>query len=502
MKKFDLIVVGSGVGLTVLSQALNRGLHCALIEKSKMGGTCLTKGCIPSKVLVYPADQIREANHALETGLTFSTPDINWDKIASRMWSQIDESKKINQSLSHAPNLTIYEGKGYFTKEYTMQVKLNGSGEITDEFEGDRIILASGGRPFIPPIKNIDDVGFITSETFFGKQFPSQPWDSLIIVGGGIIAVEFAHIFSAMGTKVTIIEMLPRLITTEEPSVSQILEEEFSVHSTVLTNMKAVEARTKGKLKEIVVEDIQTGKTQIVAAQEIFVAAGRRSNADILKVVNSKIETTDHGWIRTNEYLETNMKNIWAIGDANGLYQFRHKANHDAEILVRNLFNRGTKRTVDYSAVPWAIFTYPQIAHVGMTEEEAISKGHKIYRAIKKYNSVAKGFAMGLDKKNFFFKLIVDESYRILGAHAIGPHAALLIQQIVYLMNAGFTCTSEEMDISSKLPKAANTCPEAGSFMPIYKSMVIHPSLNEVAGWALGNLQPVNIGKHAHMHEK
>ena len=150
-----------------------------------------------------------------------------------------------------------------------------------------------------------------------------------------------------------------------------------------------------------------------------------------------------------------------------------------------------------------AIFTYPQIAHVGLTEQEAITQGHKIYKAVKPYNTIAKGFAMGLEHKNFFFKLIVDQSYTILGAHTIGPNAALLIQQIVYLMNSGFNCSQDqdELDISAQIPKAANACPEAGSFMPIYNSMVIHPSLNEVVGWSLGNLQPVNIQrKHDHAH--
>lgn len=500
MKKFDLIVVGSGVGLTILSQAINRGMKCALIEKSKMGGTCLTKGCIPSKVLVYPADQIREAEHAIKIGLNYSKSEIDWEIIGKRMWSQINESEQIDQSLSHAPNLTIYKGEGFFTGKFTMQVRLNATGELSEEFSGNKIVLASGGRTFIPPINNLKEIGYITSESFFGPKFPSKPWKSLVIVGGGIIAAEFAHIFSAMGTQITIIEMLPRIVNTEEPRISEILKNEFQEHMTVLTNTKVIGVKKNGNLKAVQAKNEKTGETVEISAEEIFIAAGRVSNADILQIEKTGIKKNSKGWIEANEFLETNVPNIWVIGDANGLYQFRHKANHDAEILTRNLFGSRGKQPVDYSAVPWAIFTYPQIAHVGLTEIEALQKGHKIYRAIKPYNSVAKGFAMGLENKEFYFKLIVDQNYQILGAHAIGPNAAILIQQVVYLMNAGFTCYDEEIDISGTIPKAANACPEAGSFMPIYKSMVIHPSLNEVVGWALGNLQPVNIQQHGHQH--
>ncbi|MFX1352864.1 MAG: hypothetical protein ACFFGP_02765, partial [Promethearchaeota archaeon] len=152
---------------------------------------------------------------------------------------------------------------------------------------------------------------------------------------------------------------------------------------------------------------------------------------------------------------------------------------------------------------PWAIYSYLQIGHVGMTEAEAIEKGHEIFISLKNYSSVAKGFAMGFDQNDSddgFVKLIVDKYYRILGAHVVGPHAAILVQPFVYLMNAGFTCPSPEFSEKSDIPKLARACPEGGSFMPIYKSMVIHPSLNEVTGWAIGSLRPVNIKMEHHHH--
>ncbi|WP_371804610.1 NAD(P)/FAD-dependent oxidoreductase [Candidatus Lokiarchaeum ossiferum] len=497
MKEYDLVVVGSGVGLTVLSSGLQRGLSCALIEDAKMGGTCLTRGCIPSKVLVYPADVIREAGHAKKIGLSINFKNFDWQLISKRMWSQIDESEGIEQSLSQAPNLKIFRGVGEFTGKYSLKVKLNETGEYSEEFKGKQIILASGGRSFIPPIEGLKQVDFITSESFFGDKFPEQPWKSLTIIGGGVIAAEFAHIFSAFGTNVTIVEMLPRLVPTEEPEVSKILEQSFSKHLSVFTNHKAIRVKQNGNLKELFIQNLETNEIKTIQSEALLIATGRRSNADILRVKNAKIETTKTNWIKTDKYLQTNVRNIWAIGDATGKYQFRHKANYDAEIVVRNIFGKKEKTMVDYSAVPWAIFTYPQIAHVGLTEKEAIDQGNQIYTAVKTYSSVAKGFAMGLQDTDGLFKLIVDSDYHILGAHAIGPHAATLIQPLVYLMNAGFSCGNQEFKIANNLRKFTNACPEAGSFIPIYKSMVIHPSLNEVVGWALGNLQPVNI-EHSH----
>jgi len=504
METYDLVVIGSGVGLSVLNVGLQLGMNCALVENTKIGGTCLTRGCIPSKVLVYPADLIRESQHAKKVGIKFNIENIDWDLIAKRMWSQIDESKMMDQGLSTVPNLKLYKGIGEFIGEYEMKVKNTKNGEEIGHFKSERFVIASGARSFIPPIQGIEDIDFITNEDFFGDKFPKKPWRCLIIIGGGVIAAEFAHIFSAMGTDVTIVEMFPRLVVTEEPEISHLLQKSLSKHMKVLLNEKAIKAYWNKKQKAVLIKNMETGKEKEIMAEEILIAAGRRSNADFLKVENTGVETDERGWIKTNQYLETNKNNIWCIGDANGLYQFRHKANYEAEICTNNIFGpEDQKRSVNYSAVPWAIFTYPQIGHVGMTQAEAIEKGYEIFVAVKNYSTVAKGFAMGYESNqddDGFVKLIVDKSYKILGAHVIGPHAALLVQPFVYLMNSGFTCTLPEYKDDKDLPKIERACPEAGSFMPIYHSMVIHPSLNEVTGWAIGNLKPVNIKMVPHEH--
>ena len=501
METYDLVVIGSGAGLTIANVALNMGLKVALVEDSKMGGTCLTRGCIPSKILVHPADIIREAQHAKKIGIDLKLEGFDWDLIAKRMWHQIDESKMMDQGLSQVENLTVYRGKGVFTGDYEMTVTAK-DGKSLGTFKGEKFVISSGARSFIPPIEGINDVDYITTETFFGPKFPKNPWKSLIIIGGGVIAAEFAHVFSAFGTEVTIVEMLPRLVTTEEPEISAFLEANFKKYMTVLVNHKAIKAREKKGLKLITVQNMETGKELELKAEEILVATGRRSNADILDVGKTGVETNKAGWIITNEFLETNKENIWCLGDANGLYQFRHKANYETQILQGNIFGH-QKQAVDYTSVPWAIFTYPQIGHVGMTEAEAIEKGHEIFVAINNYSNVAKGYAMGYeadDVENGFVKLVVDKSYTILGAHIVGPNAAVLVQPFVYLMNSGFTCLPEDKMDLNLIPKTLRACPEGGSFMPIYKSMIIHPSLNEVTGWAIGNLRPVNIKQENHEH--
>lgn len=205
------------------------------------------------------------------------------------------------------------------------------------------------------------------------------------------------------------------------------------------------------------------------------------------------------GWVKTNKFLETNVKGIWCIGDANGGMQLRHRANYDAEICTHNLFSKDEDRSsVDYSVTPWAIYSYPEIGHVGMTEEEALKAGYKIYVAINHYSSVAEGYARGISENDVddgFVKLIVGQDLKILGAHIVGPHAAMLIQPFTYLMNAGVACTILEESENGQIKRLAHPIPERGTVAPIGNSMVIHPSLNEVTAWAIWSLKPVNIEK-------
>lgn len=493
MKKYDLAVIGSGAGLMLIEAALQNNLKCAIIEKSKFGGTCLTQGCIPSKMLVYPADLIREAQRADKVGLEYAAPKIDWDKIAGRMRKQIDFHERIEKSLFSAANLTVYKGTGEFTGPQTMRVLNNGV--YSDEFESSKFIIAAGARSFVPPIPGLEETGYLVYETFFDIKFPSAPWKSLVIIGCGAIGAEFAHIFSSMGTKVTVVEMNERILPAEEEEISEFVKKQFGAYNIdVLTGARAVSVSKNGSGKKVVVENIASGNKTNIDCDEIFVASGIRSNSDLLNLGKTNVQADSKGWIVTNGYLETTQKNIWALGDINGKYQFRHKANLEAEILTHNLFIHEKQKEMDYNTVPWAIFTSPQVAHVGITEREAKSKGLKYWVGRNFYSEVAGGIAMGYssrDSDNGFVKILVGEEKKILGVHITGPYASILLQPFVYIMASGQKCQKSKRPLNFgmiKLPELRIMCPELGTYTPIVESMVIHPSLNELTAWVIDRI--------------
>lgn len=486
MKQYDIVIVGSGAGLMVMEAALNKGLRCAIIEKAKFGGTCLTKGCIPSKMLVYPADFIREVEESERIGLKISRPQIDWDIISARMWEQIDFHRAIEKSLQDVPNLTVYKGTGAFTGPNSMIVKCKGKPD--EAVYSDRFVIAAGARTFVPHVEGLESTGYVTSETFFGERFPKKPWESLAIIGGGAICTEFAHIFSAFGTKVTILEKSGRILGKEEAEISEFVEKQFEKNGIhLLTNSSVVSVSTDGVKKYITTENNLTKNRATVACEEIFIASGIRSNADSLALGKAGVEVDKRGWIVTNPYLETSAKNIWALGDINGKYQFRHKANYEAQILIQNLFTDGPKKEVGYNAVPWTVFTHPQVAHLGMTEKEVQNQGIPYKTAKNYYSEIVGGRAMGYrteDEDNGFVKMIIGENKKILGVHIVGPQAAVLLQPFVYLMSGGYQCKKIAQEKGAKaIEQLRILCPNVGTYVPINNSMVIHPSLNELTAW-------------------
>jgi mycothione reductase len=497
VKHYDLIIIGSGSGLMVLEAALAKGLSCAIVERSKFGGTCLTKGCIPSKMLVYPADLIRDAEQASRIGVQLGTPSVDWERVSTRMWKQINYSKRIAENLHEMPGVDVYEATGEFTGPNTLSVKYL-EGSETEEISGDRFVIAAGARSFVPNIEGLAEVGYITSETFFGDKFPEKPWERLLIVGGGAIGTEFAHIFSAFGSKVTVVEMGSRLIATEEEEISEFVQQQFVESGIdIFNDSRAVAASSENGSKKLVVENTKTGERQEIITDEIFISSGVRSNSDLLRCDAAGIDMDARGWIITNEHMETSQKHIYAIGDINGKYQFRHTANYEAEILINNLFTDREKRSACYDAVPWAIYTRPQVGHVGLTERQARGKGYRVFIGRNYYSDVAAGIAMGHSQHysdNGFVKIVAGEDKRILGVHVVGPHAAILVQPFEYLINTGFKCDSPyASDADREWCKARQaiyeSCRIPGTLRPIMDSMVIHPSLNELTAWAIEEIE-------------
>ena len=504
MQKFDLIVVGSGAALIVLEAALAQGKKCALVERGKMGGTCLNRGCIPSKILVHPADMIREAERGGKIGLKIQPPIVDWDVLSRRMWAKIDENKTILQTYLEMPGLTVFQGTAAFSQPYVLNVRTN-DGQPDQAITSDQIIIGVGGRARKPDIPGLAESGYLTFENFFAEKFPTRPFKRLLIIGGGIIGAEFAHIFSAFGSKVTILDHNPHLVKHEEPEISTLLEQEFrrvGIH--VRTNGEPVQVLKDEEGKKVIVRDRLTGQEEIHTCDEIFVAAGFLSNTDVLQADRCGLAMDAKGYLVTDECLSTNVPGIYAVGDINGKFQYRHKANYEAYIVANNLYDPDApKRIAYYDRVPWAIFTHPQIAHVGMTEREALDSGFELLTGVNYYSATAKGYAMGFlpgDPDDGFVKLVVSKDRTILGVHIIGPQAAILIQPFIYLMNKGLHA---QIDDTSRLETAVNAhdpgCEmlrphvrfSPDSTAAIDQAMVIHPALSEVAAWATGYLKPV-----------
>ncbi len=453
MKHYDIIAIGTGSAMNIVSTLLESGhdIKVAVIEKDDVGGICLTRGCIPSKMLLYPAELIKKIREAKKFGIDTEIKAIDFKKIMNRMRSNTrHEIEMIEHGLKSSPNIDLYQMTGEFIDDYTMKV----GDEI---IKGDKILLCSGSAPLIPKIDGLENAGYITSdELLLLNELP----DSIAIIGGGYIAMEYGFFLAMMGAKVTIIEMLPRIIYGEEPEISELLQKEMSEIMDIKTGYRAIKVE-RGAKKKIIAQG--SNKKIEVEADEILVAAGRKSNSDLLKPEKTGVKTDKHGWIIVNEYLETTKPNIWACGDAIGSHMFKHVANYESQIVYYNAFGQ-KKIKVDYHAVPHAIFTYPEVASVGMKEEEA-KKEHDILVGYYLYENTAKGEAM--EAKDYFVKVIVEKgSYRILGAHIIGPEASVLIQEIVNLMYT-----------------------DDGSAIPIYRGMHIHPSLSEVVERAFYNLE-------------
>jgi dihydrolipoamide dehydrogenase len=454
VKSYDVIVIGSGAGAIISDEAAAQGLKVALIDKGPLvGGTCLNWGCIPSKMLIYTADRIVEIEEAKKLGIEAEVKNVDFHSIMERMRQSRQESQvHIREGLKQSKNLDFYEGEGYFVGDYLLEVN-------EEKLKGERIFIASGSRPFIPPIKGSENVDYLTNESVL--ELKESP-DSLIIIGGGYIAVEFGHFFAAMGTEVTILEMADSLVLFEEPEISDLLNSELSKHMGVYTNTLAEEVKQSEHGIVVVTKNTNTSKRREFAAQRIMMAVGRRSNADILKVENTGVETDKKGFIKVNEYLETNQKGIFAIGDANGQQMFRHMANREAEIVAQNAFY-GTKIEVDYSAVPHAVYSHPQIASVGLTEAKA-REDYDILIGRTKYFDIAKGEAM-MEKQGFAKAIVEKDSGRILGFHIIGPYAPELIQEVVNAMTSG------------------------GGMEELGQGIHIHPALSELVQYTLSSLE-------------
>ncbi len=447
MSKFDLIVIGSGSGLDVAATAAANGMKVAIVEEGPLGGTCLNRGCIPTKVLIHSADVMQTIKHAEEFGITVGSVKVDFKKAMARARAVDTDSKNIEDSLRKASNPTLFKDRAKFIGAKALEV---GGKTIM----GEKILVAAGTRPSIPPIEGLDKVKYMTSDGALKlEQLPKE----LIIIGGGYIACELAHFFGSMGSKVTILQRNVRLLPDEDEEISQRFTELFSKQYDV--RLKFTAKKVEMKNSRIVVH----GDGASVEGTDLLIATGRIPNTDILEVAKAGLKTNKAGFIETNEYMETNVPGIWALGDIAGKYQFKHSANLEAEYVTIALLTPAHRHPVDYTAMPHAVFSYPQIAGVGATEQELKEK--KVDHMVGRYNYADTGMGEAMGEKNGFVKFLADYEGKILGCHIMGPEASNLIHEVLVSMKAG-KCNIND----------------------ILRTIHIHPALNEVVQRAAGNV--------------
>ncbi|MEY2583448.1 MAG: mycothione reductase [Ilumatobacteraceae bacterium] len=450
-EKYDLIIVGTGSGNSVISSEMD-DWRIAIVERWTFGGTCLNRGCIPSKILVYAADVAESAGRDNTTryGVTTRFESADWPAISRRVFDRIDPIAEGGRGYRLAlPNVTVFEGDAKFVGARTLEV--NG-GAIS----ADRIVLATGARAFIPDIHGIDEVPFYTSDTIM--RVPHQP-KHLLVLGGGFIAAELSHVFRSLGSRVTIVNRGHRLLVAEDHDISQRYTELVADRFELVLGTRVKRAYMTA---EGIALHVETDSGEVtVEGDTLLVAAGRQPNGDQIDAALAGIEVGPMGEIVVDEYGRTSAAGIWALGDVNGRYQLKHMANGEAKIVQHNLLHPGDLRKLDARPAPHAVFGSPQVGAVGLTQVQAEALGRPISVITHLYGDAAYGWA--LEDTTGFCKLIGDPSTRtLLGAHILGYQASALVQLLVQGMHLGSTV--DEM---------------------AYDQVWIHPALPEIVEQAL-----------------
>ncbi len=424
MKKYDVIVIGSGGGAKIVSPAAKLGLKIAVIEKDALGGTCLNRGCIPSKMLIHPADvaiQIREAHKFnIEVDPIFT---VDFASLISRISNTVDEdSHKISVGYGKNSNIDFYPSEGKFVSNKTIVVE-------GQKITADKIFIAVGARPQIPNIPGLAGTPFMTStEALRNTVLPKK----LIVLGGGYIAVELGHAYGALGTEVHFI-VRSKLLRQEDHQVAEEFSKVFSKHYSIHLGLTVVSVEYRNNRFTLICQN-PSGKEEKMTSDALLVATGIVPNTDSLGLENTDIQLDKNGFVKVNEYLETNVTGIYSLGDCIGRYLYRHSVNFEGEYLMRTVFVQKSQEPIRYPPMPHAVFTHPQVASVGKTEEELKKEGVDYVVGLNAYAQSAMGMALRSD--HGFVKILIDrKSRRILGAHIVGAEASDMIHMLIAFMN-------------------------------------------------------------------
>ncbi|EMJ96057.1 dihydrolipoyl dehydrogenase [Leptospira alstonii] len=445
MKEYDIIVIGTGGGTKLVTPPSKIGYKVAVIEMENPGGTCLNRGCIPSKMLIYPAEILSLVKNSKKFQISFpDKPTVDFKTLIERISNTVDEeSASILPAYEKNPNVTYLPGTASFVSDKVIVV--NG-----EQLTAEKIFIASGARPKIPNIPGLVGTPYMTSrEALRRTDLPK----SLIVIGGGFIALELGFAYSAFGSAVTFL-VRNRMLKDEDGEIVDEFERVFTKEHKVFlcSNVQKVEY----KENMFYIDVLTDGKPIRLTSEALLVATGIRPNTDLLNLSNTKIKTDNHGYIIVNEYMETSAPGVYALGDITGKHFYRHAVNFEGEFLFRTLYRERKRTPIDYPPVPHAVFTHPQVAKVGKTEEQLIREGVDYIAAKNPYSASATGMARLSDSG--FIKILVDKkSRKILGAHAIGDEASNVIHLFILLMT---------MD---------------GNLDDLLRMIYIHPALPEIA---------------------
>src|SRR6516225_5872920 len=410
METYDIAIIGTGSGNSILD---DRYAHkrVAICEQATFGGTCLNVGCIPTKMFVYAAEVANAVRGAARYGVDAHIDGVRWGDIVSRVFGRIDPIAISGEDYRRsAPNVDLYRQHTRFGPvqpdgRYLLRT------DAGEEFAADQVVIAAGSRPVIPPAILASDVTYHTSDTVMRvAELPER----VVIVGSGFVAAEFAHIFSALGARVTLVIR----------------------SGTMLRHRNVTHAADRGQGIAVELDDGCT-----VNADLLLVATGRLSNADLLDAEQAGIDVED-GRVVVDHYQRTSARGVFALGDVSSPWELKHVANHEARVVQHNLLcdwdDTESMAMTDHRFVPAAVFTDPQIAGVGLTENQAVARGFDISVAIQDYGGTAYGWAM--EDTTGIVKLIADRnSGCLLGAHIMGYQASLIIQPLIQAMSFGLT---------------------------------------------------------------
>ncbi|PLR86022.1 dihydrolipoyl dehydrogenase [Bacillus canaveralius] len=429
-QEYDLVILGGGTGGYVAAiRASQLGLKTAIVEKGKLGGTCLHKGCIPSKALLRSAEVFATAKRGEEFGVMTSEVTINFAKVQDRKDKIVDTLHKGVQQLMKKGKIDVYEGLGrilgpsiFSPMPGTISVEMN-NGSENEMLIPKNVIVATGSRPRTLPGLEADGNLLLTSDEALVME--SLP-ESIIIVGGGVIGIEWASMLSDFGTEVTVIEYADRIIPTEDKEISKEMQRLMKKKGVRIVTSAKVLPETMQQGENVTISAEVKGEQKEFTAAKLLVSVGRQSNVEGIGLENTDIQL-ENGFISVNEHFQTKESHIYAIGDVIGGLQLAHVASHEGIIAVEHIAGENPV-PIDYSLISKCIYSTPEVASVGYTEDEAKEKGRTV--KVGKFSFRAIGKALVFGEADGFVKIVADqETNDILGVHMIGPHVTDMISE-------------------------------------------------------------------------